>query len=193
MINNKSKKDPSKSELAKLFYNISNPEEESQEKDLLFEKAKAEKQERFERYLEVTTIWFQSILGLKTSPSTGTADNRKMAGISMEKLVNKVNEFHQFISKNKKYLPFIPNKIDKYAKRIMNSRGALRILADFKNLANKNLEKLNLIMSNFKSFLHKIEAKNEGNEQDYLKIQDALLKLIILLHEPIKDVFSRFE
>ncbi|TXT60945.1 MAG: hypothetical protein BAJALOKI1v1_1210006 [Promethearchaeota archaeon] len=193
MIEFDNKKKASKDQLAELFFSIANPEEACHLKGKRKVQKEKEKTEEFEKYLEVCTIWFQSILGLKTSPSTGTSDNRKMAGISMEKLINKVDEFHSFISENKKYLPCIPNKIDLYSKYIIDNPDALRILASFRNIANRNLTKLNLIMSDFKLLLQKIEANDNGSKtQNYLKIQDALLKLMILLHQPINDVFSRF-
>ncbi len=194
MIYNGINERESQIKLAKLLSNVSNMNDYSKLKDITTELLEKKNKEEFNKYLELTTIWFQSILGLKNSPSNGTSDNRRMVGVSMKKFMNKVNEFHDFISQKKEFLLFIPNKIDLYSKCIKNNPEAVRIVESFKNIANKNLEKLNLIINDFNIFLFKLEGNNNREEkQYYLKIQDALLKLLILLHEPINNVFFRFE
>jgi len=194
MIYNETKKTISKIKLAKLFSNITDSEDNSKLKDITTERLEEKKREEFDKYLELTTIWFQSILELNFSPSTGTSDNKRMTDVSMKQFLNKVNEFHNFISQNKEYLPFFPTKIDMYSKCIMNNPEAVRIVASFKNIANKNLEKLNLIINDFNMLLLKLEDNNNKEQkQYYLKIQDALLKLLILLHKPINNVFTRFK
>jgi hypothetical protein len=194
MIHNETKKTISKIKLAKLFSSVSSSDVNSKLKNITSEILREKHKEEFDKYLELTTIWFQSILGLKVGPSNGNSDNKRMVNVSMKQFLNKVNEFHKFISQNTEYLPFLSDKIDLYSKCIMNNPEAVRIWEKFKNIAHKNLEKLNLIINDFDTFLFKLESNNNREKkQYYLKIQDSLLKLLILLHEPISDVFSRFE
>lgn len=153
--------------------------------------------QQFEIYIEITSIWFESILGLNTCPSTGTADNRKMSGVSLEKLINKVNEFYQFRKEHGKFSDYVAEKKALYNKRIKENFEARRIRNDFRNLANQNLNKLHLIMNDFSTLIQKMEAAEKGEDkrklrQKHLKIRNALIKLIILEHRPVGNVFSRF-
>ncbi|MBD3213910.1 MAG: hypothetical protein GF311_14970 [Candidatus Lokiarchaeota archaeon] len=200
MLNSRDKKDKVKCEIADIFMKISC---ENSNDDEIAEIAKQTIQEetraKFNNYLELTTIWFQSIIGLKTSPSTGRSDNRKMAHVSLNKLLNKVNEFHDFISANELYLEFLPQIKKRYTNMILNYPEAKRILDQFKNVANRNLEKINLLESDFRLLLNHLGIFPEDHHlsdrerHKNLKIMDSLIKMIILLHKPIGSVYSRFQ
>lgn len=201
MLNSRDKKkDKVKCEIANIFMKISC---ENGEDDNLAEIAKQTIQEdnkqEFNNYLELTTIWFQSIIGLKTSPSTGRSDNRKMADVSMKKLLDKVNEFHDFISANELYLDFLPKIKRHYTNIIQNNPEAGRILKRYKNVAHRNLEKLSLIESDFRLLLNHLgifpedRTLSKKKRHRNLKIMDSLIKFIILLHKPIGNVYSRFQ
>ncbi|TFF99659.1 MAG: hypothetical protein EU541_04335 [Promethearchaeota archaeon] len=154
--------------------------------------------QQYEIYIEITSIWFESILGLNTCPSSGTSDNRQMSGISLEKLVQKVDEFYHFRKEHTEFSDFIAEQKSLFQKRINDTFEAKRIRNDFKNLANRNLNKINLIMNDFSVLLRKMEVAEKGEDkniirQKHLKIRDALIKLIILDHKPVGNIFSRFE
>jgi len=216
---NNNKKEKTKAELAETFSKIANKSNSSSSKDTLaslvtrltcgeneaqtyapgdhIEKVEGFKQQ-FEIYIEITSIWFESILGLNTCPSTGTGDNRQMSGVSLEKLVKKVNEFYNFRKEHKEFSDFIQEKRAVYENRIKDNFEARRIRNDFKNLANRNLNKLHLIMNDFSVLLRKMDVAEKGENkakirQKHLKIRDALIKLIILDHKPVGNIFSRFE
>lgn len=216
---NKDNKKEAKAELADAFSKIadksSNSEKSNNLKSLVtrltgknneaqtyspgdhMEKLEGFKQQ-FEIYIEITSIWFESILGLNTCPSTGTADNREMSGVSLEKLIDKVNEFYQFRKEHSEFSDYVAEKKALYNKRIKKNFEARRIKNDFKNLANRNLNKLHLIMNDFSVLIRKMEVAEKGEDkqkirQKHLKIRDALIKYIILEHRPVGNIFSRFK
>jgi hypothetical protein len=104
--NGKNKKDL-KCEIADIFMGISNKDSKyiPNLKDIKadYKEAKENFKCQFSEYLEVTSMWFQSILRLEFSPSNGNSDGKKMSGYSLKKLVEKVNEFHDYLTKNKRY------------------------------------------------------------------------------------------
>jgi len=149
--------------------------------------------------LELISIWFQSILRLELSPSAGNTEHKKMSEISFEKFIDKVNEFHNYLSKNENFQGLIKKVISNYQKKIEKDFEAFKVLENFKNVSHSNLNKLKLILSDFKIFLSEKGIYPENNNMDEniyhrnLKIMDSLLKLLILLHKPIRSVYNLFD
>lgn len=193
-------KEKIRSEIANIFMKISCENTESNElAEIARQAIQKENKKEFNTSLELITMWFQSILGLKISPSAGRSDNRKMATTSLKQLIKKVNDFHDFISANELYLGFLPKIKQQYIQLIKSCPEAEKILNEFQNKGHKNLQKLNLIESDFKMFLYHLgifpKDNNMKNEecQEKLKIIDSLIKMIVLLHKPIGNVNSRFQ
>jgi hypothetical protein len=121
-----------------------------------------------------------------------------MSGVSLEKLIDKVDEFYQFRKEHSEFSDYVAEKKALYNKRIKENFEARRIKNDFKNLANRNLNKLHLIMNDFSVLIRKMEVAEKGEDkqkirQKHLKIRDALIKYIILEHRPVGNIFSKFK
>lgn len=199
--NGKNKKDL-KCEIADIFMGISNKDNKyiPNLTDIKSHNKEAEEKFRckFSEYLEVTSMWFQSILRLEFSPSTGNSDGKKMSGYSLKKLVEKVDEFHDYLSKNEKHRKLVKEVIERYEKVIEKDFRASKVSENYKIVAHRNLNKLKLILSDFNIFLNEkgiYPTRAQMNEKEYqynLKLLDSLLKYMILLHKPIKSVFDLF-
>lgn len=197
---NGKKKEDLKCEIADIFMGISNKDNKyiPDLDEIRAKKAREEFTCKFSDYLELTSMWFQSILRLEFSPSMGNSDGKKMSGVSLQKLVDKVNEFHGYVSENEEFNDLVQKIITKYTNIVEKDYQAFKVLENFRCVAHNNLNKLKLILSDFNHFLTEKGIYPENpqlDKQEYhynLKLLDSLLKLLILLHRPIKSVFNLF-
>ncbi|TFF90237.1 MAG: hypothetical protein EU548_04035 [Promethearchaeota archaeon] len=200
-LNNEKKREELKCEIADIFMGISR-KDNANSSHVAENKLNTLEEEfncKISNDLELISIWFQSILRLELSPSAGNADCKKMSEVSIEKFIDKVNEFHNFLSKNENFQGLIKKAISNYQKKIEKDFEAFKVLENFKNVSHSNLNKLKLILSDFKIFLSEKGIYPENNKMDKnkyhrnLKLMDSLLKLLILLHRPIRSVYNLFD
>jgi hypothetical protein len=195
----KRNKEEKKKQIASIFKNISCKNENPIYEEILSQEEELEKIRcEFDAYLETTAIHLQSILRLWISPSTGRSDNKEISQISLDRILEKIDKFHDFISKNRERMDYFEDLINNFHSIISESASAQRVYEQFKLVCNKNIKKIKLIVSDFKLLLQEFgifpedPAMNKKKYQINLKIFDSLLKLIILKHKPIKSVYERF-
>ncbi|TXT59833.1 MAG: hypothetical protein BAJALOKI2v1_160005 [Promethearchaeota archaeon] len=195
----KKSKEEVKSEIASIFKNISCKNENPIYEEILTKEEELNKIRcDFDAYLETTAIHLQSILRLWISPSTGRSDNKEISRLSLDKIMEKINKFHDFISKNRERLDYYDSLIMSFKAIVSENPTAKRVFDQFQLISNKNIKKIKLIVSDFKLLLQEYgifpedPAIDKRQYQKNLKIFDSLLKLIILKHEPIKSVYDYF-
>lgn len=195
----KKNKEEVKSEIASIFKNISCKNENPIYEEILTKEEELNKIRcDFDAYLETTAIHLQSILRLWISPSTGRSDNKEISRLSLDKIMEKINKFHDFISKNRERMDYYDSLIKSFKSIVSENSTAKRVFDQFQLVSNKNIKKIKLIVSDFKLLLQEYgifpenPAMDKRQYQKNLKIFDSLLKLIILKHEPIKSVYDYF-